>query len=277
MFTRLLVGLDGSPSAQQALEAALGLAARFRSTLVLAAITDLRMLEAPLYGAGPIWSEGMPAAPAVAELGALMEERAGQTLAAATARAAAAGVSCETARAAGVVDEELLLLLEHADALVVGRRGELHAEPGTLGAVTAHVIRHAEKPILVAGDHVTAGARPVVAVDGGTTSGNALALAAQYAERAGAPLDVVHVADDAATARLVLDGATDFLRGRHLACIAQHLTGPIVETIAAHLAATGADLLFAGAHGGRQRRQLFVGSHAERLLKATPLPTFIVR
>jgi nucleotide-binding universal stress UspA family protein len=277
MFSRLLVGLDGSPGAQQALEASVGLAARFRSTLVLATVTDLRMLEAPLFGAGPIWSEGMPAAPAVAELGALMEERAGRLLAAAAARAAAAGVPVETARSAGVVDEELLHLLAHADALVIGRRGELHDAPGTLGTVTAHVIKRAEKPVLVAGQEPTRGGRPVVALDGGTTSSNALALAAAYAERAGVPLDVVHVAEDPVAAQPILEGAAEFLHGRHLAHATHRLAGPVADAIAAHVAATGADLLLAGAHGGRQRRQLFVGSHTERLLKATAVPTFIVR
>ncbi len=52
MFSRLLVGLDGSPGAEAALTAAIELARRFKSTIVLAAITDVRLLEAPRFRMG---------------------------------------------------------------------------------------------------------------------------------------------------------------------------------------------------------------------------------
>ena len=77
MFTRLLVGLDGSRGADAALEAAISLARRFKTTIVLAAITDIRLLEAPLFETtGPLWTEGLPAAPIAVELRQTLEERA---------------------------------------------------------------------------------------------------------------------------------------------------------------------------------------------------------
>jgi nucleotide-binding universal stress UspA family protein len=276
MFPRLLVGLDGSAGADAALGLAIALGRRFPTTLVLAAVTDVRVLEAPLYGAGPLWAEGMPVAPSVAELGTVLEERSLQLLNAAADRVRAEGLAVETVHATGVVDEELLRFLEEADALVLGRRGELHERPGTLGGVTTHLVRRSPKPVLVAGERPSALARPVVACDGGTTSAAALEVAATWAATLSIPLDVVHVGD-VSSAAAVLDSAGDVLRARGVTFTTARLDGDVAGAIAAHADARQADLLFVGAHGGRHRRTLFEGSHAEKLLRATAVPVVIAR
>jgi len=276
MFPRILVGLDGSPGADSALTTALGLAERFHSTLVLAAITDLRVLEAPLYGTGSTWAEGMPVSPALAELEGVLGERAARLLADGATKCSDAGVPHETEQAAGIVDEELLRLAARADAMVVGRRGELHEAPGTVGAVTVHVIRRCDKPVIVAGDGPSACLRPVVAFDGGPTSTDALALAAGYAAETGVNLDVVHVSDDAANAAALLERASHYLGTRQVRCSTHHLGGEVARAVADHVAATRADVLLVGAHG-RPRRRLLLGSQVERLLKATSVPTIVVR
>ncbi len=277
MFTRLLVGLDGSAGADAALEAALCLGRRFKTTIVLAAITDIRLLEAPLYETtGPLWTEGLPAAPIAAELREALDERAARILERAGARVAEAGLAAEPVRAVGLADEELLRLADQAEAIVVGRRGELHGEPGTLGAVTIRIIKRAAKPVLVAGERPSACQRPVVALDGGETSSHALALAARYAEAVGIPLTVVHVSDDAAAGDELLARAAAFLSERGVAARTRRLTGDVTKSVAGFLAEQDADLLIAGAHGGRRNVFAF-GSHAETLLKAAAVPVIIHR
>lgn len=277
MFTRLLVGLDGSAGADAALEAAIGLARRFKSTIVLAAITDVRLLEAPLYeSAGPLWTEGVPVAPVAADLREALEERATQLLETAAAKARAEGAAVETLRAVGLVDEELIRFGEQVEGIVVGRRGELHGEPGTLGAVTAHVIKRATKPVFVAGDRPSLCERPVVAYDGGETSTNALALAARYADALGIPLDVVHVSGDREAGEALLARAGAFLSGQRALFHTHLLPGDVVPAVAGFIEGAGSDLLIVGAHGGR-RRSWAIGSHAEKLLKATAIPVIIHR
>jgi nucleotide-binding universal stress UspA family protein len=277
MFARLLVGLDGSSGADAALEAAIGLARRFRTTIILAAITDIRLLEGPLFDtAGALWTEGAPAAPATAELRSALEERVRRVLDVAVARVADAGLASESVRATGRVDEELLRLADQADALVVGRRGELHAAPGTLGVVTAHVIKKSPKPVFVAGDRPSTCQRPVVAYDGGETSSHALELATRYAEALELPLAVVHVSGDAEAADALLAKATAYLSSRSVVFEAHRLEGEVVPAVAAFTVHYGGDFLVAGAHGGR-RRAWAVGSHAERLLRATTIPVLIHR
>jgi nucleotide-binding universal stress UspA family protein len=277
MFARLLVGLDGSSGADAALDAAIGLARRFKTTIVLAAITDIRLLEGPLLdAAGALWTEGASAAPVTLELRAALEERVRLVLDVAVARVAEAGLASESVRATGLVDEELLRLADRAEALVVGRRGELHEAPGTLGAVTAHVIKRSPKPVFVAGDRPSTCQRPVVAYDGGETSSHALELAARYAEALELPLAVVHVSGDAQAGDALLAKATAYLSSRSVTFEAHRLEGDVAPAVAAFTARYAGDLLVAGAHGGR-RRAWAVGSHAERLLRATTIPVLIHR
>jgi nucleotide-binding universal stress UspA family protein len=277
MFTRLLVGLDGSPGADAALDAALGLARRFKTTIVLAAITDIRLLEAPLFeAASPLWAEGVPAAPVAVELREALDARAARILDTATARVSAAGLQVQAVRAIGLVDEELVRLAEQAEAIVVGRRGERHDVPGSIGAVTSHLIRRSPKPVIIAGERPSACERPVVAYDGGETSTHALELAARYAEALRLSLAVVHASDDAPAGDQLLAKASAFLSGHGVAFQVHRLAGDVTRAVTEFVVQYRGDLLVAGAHGGR-RRSWAIGSHAERLLKASTVPVIIHR
>jgi nucleotide-binding universal stress UspA family protein len=277
VFTRLLVGLDGSAGAEAALEAALALGRASQATIILAAVTDIRLLEAPLMEtAGPLWAEGVPVAPVASDLRFSLEERARTFLAAGSARVAAAGLEAETVRAVGIVDEELLRLAEQADAVVIGRRGDVHTMPGKIGAVTAHVIKRAPRPVVVAGDRPSTFERPVVAFDGGETSTHALQFACRFAAERGLSLDVVHVGGEGADAEATLASARA-VAAPHAVTVRTHLLGgDIVGAMADWVARSGADLLVAGAHGGRGMPWP-LGSHAEKLIRATVVPVLIHR
>jgi nucleotide-binding universal stress UspA family protein len=276
VFTRLLVGLDGSAGAEAALDAALALGRASHATIVLAAVTDIRLLEAPLMEtAGPLWAEGVPVAPVASDLRFSLEERARGFLAAGTARVTAAGLTAETVRAVGLVDEELLRLAEQADAMVIGRRGDVHTMPGKIGAVTAHVIKRSPLPVVVAGDRPSAFEKPVVAFDGGETSTNALQFACRFAAERGLSLDVVHVGEET-DAEAMLSSARAVAAPHAVAVRTHALGGDIVAAVADWVARSGADLLVAGAHGGRGMPWP-LGSHAEKLIRATVVPVLIHR
>lgn len=277
MFQRLLVGLDGSAGADAALAAALTLGRRADAVIILATITEIRLLEAPLFGtAGPIWAEGMPVAPVASELREVLDIRAKRFLAEGTDRVAEAGLAVETVRAVGVVDEELLRLAENADAVVIGRRGELQTHAGKIGAVTAHIIKRALRPVLVAGDQPSAFERPVVAFDGGETSSHALEVAARFAAEHRLPLDVLHVADDSGDAEQILATATAMATARGVTPRTFALSGDVVVAIADWVSRNGGDFLIVGVHGGRGSPWP-LGSHAEKLIRATVVPVLVHR
>ncbi len=279
VFTRLLVGLDGSAGAEAALSAAIELGRRFKSTILLAAIADIVDLEAPLMG-----SAGMPgggdvgaAAVGIAALDATLQARTRELCDAAASRVVEAGLGVEILHASGLVDEELLRLAEQSEALVVGRRGQAHGEAGTLGDVTTRLLRKCPKPVVIAGETPSAFLKPVVAYDGGTTSTNALTLAARYADAAHVALDVVHVSDDEAAAGELLARAGAWLSEQPVSFTTHHLRGRPVDVIPVYLARSGADLLVLGAHGGRKRHTWSLGSHAVPLIKATAVPAIVIR
>lgn len=277
MFARLLVGLDGSAGADAAIDAAVALGRAEHATIVLASVIDLRLLEAPLFeSAGPLWAEGVPVAPATADLRGVLDGRATAFLAAGTARVAASGLAAETVRAVGLVDEELLRLAEQCDAIVIGRRGDVHTMPGKIGAVTAHVIKRSPLPVVVAGDRPSEFARPVVAFDGGETSTNALDQACRFATERGLSLDIVHVGSEDGDAAATLERARA-VAARHPVTVRTHaLSGDIVDAVADWIARANADVLVAGAHGGRGTPWP-LGSHAEKLIRATVVPVIIHR
>jgi nucleotide-binding universal stress UspA family protein len=277
VFQRLLVGLDGSAGAAAALEAALTLGRRSGATIILAAVTEIRLLEAPMFeAAGPLWTEGMPVAPIAADLREVLDARAKKFLAEGADRVAEAGLTAETVRAVGVVDEELLRLAETTDAVVIGRRGELHTHPGKIGAVTTHIIKSALRPVLVAGDRPSAFERPAVAFDGGETSRHALDAAARFAAERHLPLDIVHVSDDARDAEAMLSTATAIAAARGVTPRTVALSGDIVEAVADWVTRNGADLLVVGVHGGRGAPWP-LGSHAKKLIRATAIPVLVHR
>ncbi len=277
MFTRLLVGLDGSAGAASALTVALDLARRFHSTIMLAAIVDVRVLETPLYeSTAPLWTEGLPLSPVSEDLGRALNERAERLLEEGAARVREAGLAVETVSAVGMVDEELLRLAGQAEAIVVGRRGEAHEHPGTLGEITAHIVRKSPKPVLVAGERPSRCEHPVVAYDGREHSTQSLALAARYGSAVGVKVDVVTVTDDAAAGEELLAKAAAFLSGEGVGYETHRLTGDIATAVAAFIEGAGADLLVAGAHESH-RRSWGIGSTAEKLLKATSIPVIVNR
>src|SRR5689334_25418691 len=94
MFTRLLVGLDGSPRADSAFEQAVLLGKRFGSTIIVAYVKEPDGRETD---------------------GPAMLERARE-------RVMAVGLAVEITALSGQADVELAELAKTADALLVGRR-----------------------------------------------------------------------------------------------------------------------------------------------------------
>src|SRR5205823_780651 len=105
VFTRLLVGLDGSPRADSAFEEAVVLAQRFGSTVVVAYVRERNGHAAN---------------------GAAMLDRARERL-------ATAGLQAELAEREGEPDVELAELAKASDAVLVGRRGPRRRSAGGRG------------------------------------------------------------------------------------------------------------------------------------------------
>lgn len=247
MFTRLLIGLDGSAPADEALEQAVLLGRRFGATLVLAHVRERAGGGAP-------------------DGGKLLER-------ARTRVGSAGGIAVETVLRRGDPEAELAALARDADAVLVGRRGG-RAKEGTLGRTVAALIRIAERCVIVCGSKPSPMRTCAVAFDGRETSQRALALAGRFASIAPSELHIIHATVDPAMGTMVVGEAEASLSLQGVAFVTHLEHGTPAEAVARVVQRTKCDALFAGAHVARGGNEVTV-SHAEEILRHTDIPVVI--
>ena len=244
MFTKLLIGLDGSPRADQALEQAILLGHRFGATLVVAAVQDSGDADPGLL------------------------ERAAE-------RVSTAGLKVETESRTGDADLALAELAHGVDAVLVGRRGS-HGGEGALGPTVASLIRIAERCVIVCGSAPSPMNACAVAYDDGETSRRALDLAARFASVGDGTIHLITAAESQAEGLKVVGAAEALLSLQGVRFVTHVEIGKPGEVVAAVVRRAGADCLFAGAHVPRSTdRPSQVISHAEEILRNTDLPVIV--
>ncbi|MGA8274734.1 MAG: universal stress protein [Thermoplasmata archaeon] len=140
-FKRIAVAVDGSPHANEALDAAIDLTRRYGGQLSIVAVAPLQ----PVY-VGPTEPFVM-AAGSVSDL-----PRYQQIVEESVHRAEQAGVSAVTGVCLdGVIPDELLGFLDQhpTDLLVIGSRGLSMARRILLGSVSTAMVTQAPCPVLV--------------------------------------------------------------------------------------------------------------------------------
>ena len=247
MFTRLLIGLDGSPSADAALEQAIVLARQFKATLVVGHVVER--------------------ARALPEGTALLERAA--------ARVRGAGVDAEVALREGDPDTELAALAKETDAVLVGRRG--HTTQGAeLGATVAALIKIAERNVIVCGARPSPMSACAIAFDGGPTARRALDFAARFASIMHSTIHIIYATGDHAAGVQVVGEAEAVLSLQGVAFVTHIEPGTPGEVVARVVERTKCDALFAGAHVTRTGRTSKVTvSHAEEILRHTDIPVVV--
>lgn len=249
MFTRLLVGLDGSPQADVAFEQAVELGRRFRATLVVAHVREGGR------GTGD---------------GAAMLERARE-------RVRAAGLPVEVAERMGEADLVLAELASDSDAVLIGRRG-VTTRGDALGPTAASLIRIAERCVIVCGGSPSPMRICAVAFDGREASRRALELAVRFASIVNSTVHIIHASDDREAGLQVVGEAEAALSLQRVAFVTHVEPGKPGAVVAGVIKRTRCDALFAGAHvppraGGRPSP--VVVSHAEEILRHTDIPVVI--
>ena len=247
MFTRLLIGLDGSPNADEALEQAVVLGVRFKSRLVVAHVQET-------YGAG-------------------RRSDSGELLERAHERVKDAGLTVETVLLEGSPDSELAVLARDVDAVLVGRRGRSSSSARVVGRTVASLIRIAERTVIVCAGKPSPMERCAIAYDGRETAQRALALVARFASVTNSTVHVIHATIDPAIGTMVVGEAEAILSLQGVAFVTHLEHGTPGEAMARVIQMTKCDALFAGAHVGK--RDVVTVSHAEEILLHTDIPVVI--
>jgi nucleotide-binding universal stress UspA family protein len=254
VFTRQLVGLDGSPGADVALEQAIVLGRHFHATVVVAHVRE------------PGQESRDPDA---------LLERARE-------RVAAVPLRCEVVALSGEADLELAALARETDVVLIGRRGTATSGEG-LGATASALVRIAEVCVIVCGAVASPMRRVAVAFDGRETSRRALDLAARFAGVVDSTVHVIHALGEEAGGAGA-DGADVVGEAEALLSLGQlafqtHVEpGRPGEVVARVIRRLHCDALFAGAHvarGGVDRPSPVVVSNAEEILRHTDTPVVI--
>lgn len=136
----ILLATDGSPSAQRAVEEAVGLAKATGRPLVALAVWQLPVTT---YAYGPV--------PWVPELAEAEKQRAEKALAGAKRLATAAGVEMEEALIEGLPVHTICEVAEERDAamIVIGSHGWGAMKRLWFGSVSTGVLHDANRPVLV--------------------------------------------------------------------------------------------------------------------------------
>lgn len=248
MFTRLLIGLDGSASADEALGQAIILGERFKANLVVAHVQETH-----------------PRRPAFdsAELLKRAHERVKD-----------AGLPVQTTLLRGSPDGELAALARDVDTVLVGRRGRSSsAGASAVGKTVASLIRIAERTVIVCGSKPSPMQRCAVAYDGRETAQRALELVARFASVTKSTVHVIHATIDPAVGTMVIGEAEALLSLQGVAFVTHIEHGTPGEAVGRVIQQTQCDALFAGAHVGKHAAVTV--SHAEEILLHTDIPVVI--
>jgi nucleotide-binding universal stress UspA family protein len=248
MFTRLLVGLDGSPRADAAFEQAVSLGQRFGSTLIVAYVRE-RGAKNPD--------------------GAAMLDRARE-------RVLAVGLQVEATALTGDADVELAELAKTVDAVLVGRRG-VTTKGAALGPTVTSLIRIAERCVIVCGGLPSPMQSIAIAFDGRDTSRRALERAMQFASVIGSTVHIIHANDDREAGLKVVGVAEATLSMQRVTFVTHVEAGKPGEVVARVITRIHCDALFAGAHMTHVdgRPSAVIVSHAEEILQHTDIPVVI--
>ena len=142
MFSKILVGLDGSDYSLKALDLAIDLAKKYQSQLVL-----VHVVMRQIYAINPPEAGVLAGTAIVREL----EEDGKAVLTKGEESVKAQGIPVETRLRQGVPAEELLRAAadEKADLIVLGSRGLSQVKAFFLGSVSDKVSHHAKCPTLI--------------------------------------------------------------------------------------------------------------------------------
>lgn len=185
------------------------------------------------------------------------------------------------------------------DLVVMGTHGRRGVDRVRFGSVTEEVVRTAPAPVLTvradAPSTVGTVRRVLTPVDFSEASTTALRHAKELALTYGAEIDLLHVVDEPAypsvyeltsadlagpeiikNAEQGLADLAETIIG-HEHAVAQVVSGHPVEGILNYVEENEVDLLVIATHGRTGLNRLLLGSVAERVLRQSPVPVFLVK
>lgn len=206
----------------------------------------------------------------------LLLEQGRQMLEGARERALKAGAErVVTCQRHGSLIESLVELEDHIRVLVLGIRGEEHAESNKgLGAQLESIVRSLHKPILVVNREFKTPRSIMLAYDGSESARKALDMVATSPVFKQVTCHLVYVGDGAES---VLAEGAEALGHGGISVISANLQGKTVESLIAYQQEHDIDLTVMGAFSHNKLRDLLLGSVTAKMLLGTNQPLLLLR
>jgi len=279
-YRKILVAYDGSPTAKNALAVGADLAKSDKSWIKVLAVVPVYEGDLSLFGVGNIKETiNGPGQELLAEAKNLAQEH---------------GVHVFTNLEQGEPFERIVNVAEdeNCDLIIMGRSGFTHLERELMGGVTARVIGHTERNVLIVQENARLDWNNIlVATDGSPNSEAAVKHAISVAKEYGSKLTAVSVAhtDEEMIAlapehiKNLVDRSLQYLEDVKKRCQEAGITintyvreGEPHDQITKLADEIGATLIIMGTHGRKGIRRLLMGSATERTIGYANCPVMII-
>jgi nucleotide-binding universal stress UspA family protein len=280
-YKKILVAIDGSESSRNALVQAFRFAVDEKCWITVAAVV-------PAYD-GEIETIG------IKDIRTALSKPYEDALAAARKLAEQERVLIKTVCEEGEAHERIVDLAdaENCDIIIMGRRGLRSVERMLVGRVTARVIGHSQRDVLVMPNNTSVGWKTIVlATDGSQYSDRAAERAIAFARSYGGELRVLSVVDVPTEFYAEAPQAVDDLIRKAKSFVAAvkkkaEEAGLKAETFVGESEAyqaiirlaqeQKADMIVIGSHGRTGLRRLLMGSVAEKVIGYAGCPVLVVK
>ncbi len=280
-YRKILVAVDGSESGRNALHQAFKLANEEKCWITVTSVV-------PPY-------EGEIETLGIHDIRAALRKPCDDVLAEVNKIAKTEGMLVKTVCEEGEVYERIVDLAEgeNCDVIVMGRRGLRRIERALIGSVTARVIGHTQRDVLVVPSNAVVGWKTIVlATDGSRYSKAATERAIAFAKAYGGALKVISVVDVPTEFYAEAPQAVDDLVKKAKAYTAEvkqaaQNAGVPAETFIGEAEAyqavnnlaqeQKADMIILGSHGRTGIRRLLMGSVTEKVIGYASCPVLVVK
>jgi nucleotide-binding universal stress UspA family protein len=280
-YKKILVAVDGSESGNNALRQAFRLANDEKCWITVTSVVPPYEGDIDLTGVKDVRKAmAKPCEDALEEARKIAE----------TERALIKTVCEEGETYERIVD---LADAENCDVIVVGRRGRRHFERALVGSVTARVIGHTQRDVLVVPNNTVLGWKKIlVATDGSKYSAVAVDKAVAFAKSYGGGLVVVSIVDVPTEFYAEAPQAVeDMIRKakEYTAAVKKQAEAAGVkaetfigeaeadEAIIKLAAEQGVNMIVVGSHGRTGLRRLLMGSVTEKVIGNAPCPVLVAK
>ncbi|MFA5355107.1 MAG: universal stress protein [Thermodesulfovibrionales bacterium] len=279
---KVLVAIDGSESGMNALRQSFRLAAQEKSWITVVCVVPPYQGDLDMVGVGNVMEA--------------MRKPCEDALKEAESMAKAEGALIKTVCEEGEAYERIIDLAEaeNAELIIMGRRGLSGLERALMGSVTARVIGHSRRDVLVVPRTATevSWKRILLAIDGSKYSAAAIERAIDFAEGYGGELRIISVVDLPTEfygeAPNVVDDIIGKAKGyveaaqkkagergvRAETFVREGETHQVIADMAKELQA---DTIVMGSHGRTGLKRLLMGSTTEKVIGYASCPVLVVR